>query len=89
MGSSFIRSAVGFESHPRCAVAKGIHKYTYIKKKICKDGTSLVAQWIGLCAPIAGGPGSHVVRDACGQGSHMHAAIKSSHATTKKPACRN
>ena len=37
-------------------------------------------------APNAGGPGS-----IPGQGtrSHMHAATKSSHATTKEPASRN
>ena len=47
-------------------------------------GTSLVAQWIGLRAPNVGGLGS-----IPGEGtrSHMHAATKSSHATTKKPTC--
>ncbi|TEA34881.1 hypothetical protein DBR06_SOUSAS4310073, partial [Sousa chinensis] len=47
---------------------------------------SLVAQWLRLYAPNAGGPGS-----IPGQGtrSHMHAATKSSHATTKEPACHN
>ena len=56
--------------------------------KAWKDlaGTSLVAQWLRPCVPNAGGPGS-----IPGQGtrSHMHAATKSSHATTKEPACRN
>ena len=49
-------------------------------------GTSLVAQWIRRHAPNAAGWGS-----IPGQGtrSHMHAASKSSHATTKEPACRN
>ena len=49
-------------------------------------GTSLVAQWIRLCAANAGGLGS-----IPGQGtrSHMHAATKSSHATTTEPVCRN
>ena len=49
-------------------------------------GTSLVAQWLRLCAPNAGVPGS-----IPGQGtrSHMHAATKSSHATTEEPACCN
>ena len=44
------------------------------------NGTSLVAQWLRLHTPNAGGPGS-----IPGQGarSHMHAATKSSHATTK------
>ena len=43
--------------------------------------TSLAAQWLRLCAPNAGGPGS-----IPGQGtrSHMHAATKSSHATIKE-----
>ena len=46
------------------------------------EETSLVVQWLRLCAPNAGGPGS-----IPGQGtrSHMHAASKSSHATTNKP----
>ena len=49
-------------------------------------GTSLVAQWLRLYAPNAGGPGS-----IPGQGtrSHMHATTKSLHATTKKPAQPN
>ena len=49
-------------------------------------GTSLVAQWVRLHAPNAGGPGS-----IPGQGtrSHMQAMTKSSHATTKEPMCRN
>ena len=49
-------------------------------------GTSLVAQWLRLCSPNAGGLGSFP-----GQGtrSHMHAATKSFHAATKEPACRN
>ena len=43
--------------------------------------TSLVAQWLRLQAPNAGGLGS-----IPGQGtrSHMRAATKSSHATTKE-----
>ena len=49
-------------------------------------GTSLVAQWLRLCAPNAGGPGSIPGQ---GTGSHMHAATKSLHATTKEPSCRN
>ena len=55
-----------------------------IKLKNCL-GTSLVAQWIGLRTPNAGDPGS-----IPGQGtrSHVHAAIKSSHAATKEPECR-
>ena len=50
------------------------------------SGTSLVAQWIRLCAPNAGGPVS-----IPGQGtrSHMHATTKNSYATTKEPACHN
>ena len=53
------------------------------KKEIL--GTSLVAQWIRLCAPNAGGPG---LIPGLGTGSHMHAAPKSLHATTKEPVCR-
>ncbi|TEA28979.1 hypothetical protein DBR06_SOUSAS11410018, partial [Sousa chinensis] len=47
---------------------------------------SLVVQWIRLCAPNAGGPGS-----IPGQGtrSHMRVATKSSHATTKEPVSCN
>ncbi|TEA36681.1 hypothetical protein DBR06_SOUSAS310086, partial [Sousa chinensis] len=47
---------------------------------------SLVAQWIRLHAPNAGGPGL-----ISGQGtrSHMCATTKSSHATTKEPTCLN
>ena len=53
--------------------------YFWLQKAV--GGTSLVVQWIRLCAPSAGGPGS-----IPGQGtrSHMHAATKSSHATTKE-----
>ena len=53
--------------------------------KVCL-GTSLVAQWIRLHAPNAEGLGS-----IPGQGtrSHMHAATKSVHATTKEPASHN
>ena len=45
-------------------------------------GTSLVAQWIRLHAPNAGGLGS-----IPGQGTrpHMHATTESSHATIKEP----
>ena len=49
-------------------------------------GTSLVAQWIGLCAPNAGGLG---LIPGQGTRSCMHAATKSSHATTKEPVSRN
>ena len=54
--------------------------------KYCGLGTSLVAQWIRLHALNAGGLGS-----IPGQGtrSHMHAATKSLHATTKAPARHN
>ncbi|TEA24223.1 hypothetical protein DBR06_SOUSAS17310030, partial [Sousa chinensis] len=47
---------------------------------------SLVAQWLRFHVPNAEGPGS-----IPGQGtrSHMHAATKSLHATTKKPASCN
>ena len=56
-------------------------------------GTSLVVQWVRLCAPNAGGPGSIPGR---GTRSCMHAATKSPHAATKslhaatkKAACCN
>ena len=55
-------------------------------QEVVSLGTSLEAQWIRHRAPNAGGLGS-----TPGQGtrSHMHTATKSSHATTKEPACRN
>ena len=45
-----------------------------------------MAQWLRLHAPNAGGLDS-----IPGQGakSHMHATTKSSHVTTKAPACHN
>ena len=49
-------------------------------------GTSLVAQWLRLRAPNAGGLG---LIPGQGARSHMHATTKSSHAATKEPACRN
>ena len=54
--------------------------------KISQRGTSLVAQWIRFCTPNAGGLGSIL-----GQGTrfHMHAATKSSYATTKELASHN
>ena len=59
---------------------------TQIKSKMGVPGTSLVVQQASLRAPNAGGLGS-----IPGQGTrtHMHAAAKSSHAATKKSACRN
>ena len=50
------------------------------------SGTSLVAQWLILWAPNAGGPGSIPGQETR---SHMHAASKSSHVTTKEPAQPN
>ena len=55
-------------------------------------GTSLVAQWIRLCAPNAGGPGS-----IPGQGTRSHmpqlrvgmSQLRSWRAATKETACRN
>ena len=46
----------------------------------------MVAQWLRIRAPNAGG-----LRSIPGQGaiSHMHAATKSSHVTTKEPASCN
>ena len=49
-------------------------------------GTSLVAQWIRLHAPNAGGLGSIPGQETR---FHMHAATKSSCATTKEPVCCN
>ncbi|TEA24351.1 hypothetical protein DBR06_SOUSAS4410059, partial [Sousa chinensis] len=51
---------------------------------------SLVAQWIRLHAPSAGGPG---LIPGQGTRSHMHATTKmpqlrSSRAATKEPTCR-
>ena len=45
-----------------------------------------MVQWIRLRTPNAGGSGSIASR---GTRLCMHAATKSLHATTKKPACRN
>ena len=58
------------------------NKKTQQKKR--QAGTSLVAQWLSLCTPNAGGLDS-----TPGQGTRSHtcAAAKSSHATTKEPAC--
>ena len=58
----------------------------YRKFKNQNLGTSLVVQWVRLCTPNAGGPGS-----ISGQGtrSHMHTTTKSLHAATKDPACCN
>ena len=64
-------------------IAKEKHtKYNKGLLKTC-DGTSLVAQWLRLCAPNAGDLGS-----IPGQGTrlHLHATTKSSYATTKEPA---
>ena len=59
---------------------------TWWNARILLKGTSLVVQWLRLRAPNAGGPGS-----IPGQGtrSHMHAAAKSLHATTKKAVSCN
>ena len=74
-----------------CACTRvGVTSHGISSEKSCGEetcsGTSLVAQWLRLHAPNAGGPGS-----IPGQGtrSNMHAAAKSSHATTKEPTCRN
>ena len=52
--------------------------------KMWSLGTSLVVQWVRLCAPNAGGPGS-----IPGQGtrSHVHAATKSPYATNESACC--
>ena len=49
-------------------------------------GTSLVVQWLRLCAPSARGLG---LIPGQGTRSHMHAATKSSHTATKEPTCCN
>ena len=61
-------------------------EYWQTLKMIMQDGTSLVAQWLRLCPPNAGGPG---LIPGQGTRSHMHAATKSSHATTKEPTSHN
>ena len=65
-------------------MSRGPHKlfaFSFLLKS--QEGTSLLAQWIRLYTPKAGGPDS-----IPGQGtrSYMHAATKSSYATTKEPA---
>ena len=64
----------------------GFKPLTLSHIKIYRAGTSLVAQWLRLCAPNAGGPG---LIPGPGTRSHMLAATKSSHATTKDPVSRN
>ena len=61
-------------------------KDTTHKKRKLHAGTSLVAQWLRLCAPNAGGPG---LIPGQGTRSHVHVATESLHATTKKPVCCN
>ena len=56
-----------------------------LDQKLLK-GISLVVQWLRLCAPNAGGPGS--IPDQ-GTRSHMHAATRSLHVATGEPVCRN
>ena len=50
------------------------------------SGTALVVQWVRLHTPNAGDLGSI---PGWGTRSHMHAATKSLHATTKDPTCQN
>ena len=50
--------------------------------KNINTGTSLVVQWVRLCAPSKGGLGSILSQ---GTRSRMHAATKSQHATMKVP----
>ena len=57
-----------------------------INKSLIFLGTSLVAQWLRLHTPNAGGPGS-IPRQ--GTRSHMHATTKSSQATTEELASCN
>ena len=53
--------------------------FPFWKTKEVDHGTSLVAQWLRLCTPNAGGPGS-----IPGQGTRSHM-----HAETKEPASHN
>ena len=57
-----------------------------LHNEMLETGTSLVAQWVRLCARNAGGPGSIPDR---GTRFHMHATTKRSHATTKELVCCN
>ena len=61
-------------------------KPNHMEKLNPLPGTSLVVQWLRLCTPNAGGLGS-----IPGQGSrsHMRAAAKGLHATTKEPGSCN
>ena len=54
--------------------------------QLCEYTTSLVAQWIRLHAPNAGGLGSIPGQETR---SHMHFTANSSHVTTKELASRN
>ena len=63
----------------KCVYLKGKHS---AKLKII----SMVVQWVRPHAPNAGGPGSIPGWET---GSHMHAATRSSHATTKNSTCCN
>ena len=65
---------------------KAIYRFNAIPIKVSMAGTSLVAQWLRLCASNAEGPASIL-----GQGNrpHVHASTKSSCATTKETACCN
>ena len=60
-----------------------VHSSTIHNSQDMEAGTSLVAQWLRLHTPSAGGLGS-----IPGQGtrSHLHATTKSLHATTKEPS---
>ena len=59
---------------------------TKMGRKIFYVWISLVAQWIRLHAPSAGGLG---LIPGQGTRSHMHATNKSLHAVTKEPASCN
>ena len=69
------------EKPPEQKYFNGFQKKDVIK--IESEGTSMVVQWLRLCPPNAGGPGS-----ICGQGTRSHTLqLKTSHATTKVEDC--
>ena len=69
------------EKPPEQKYFNGVQKKDVIK--IESEGTAMVVQWLRLCPPSAGAPGS--IR---GQGTRSHTLqLKISHATTKVEEC--